>query len=110
MNWNNAMEFPISARMPPPPLTATEGQRPLRSQAQVTVLPAPLSVDEARAAAEIAREPREKTAIIRALLAELPASAAALNLATQIARQAAAASLGYDTARASVKADPDPQS
>jgi hypothetical protein len=56
-------------------------------------------VDEARVAAEVAREPRERTAIIRALLAEPPASAAALNLATQIAKQAEAANLGYSTAR-----------
>lgn len=96
------MEFPVSARVTPQPPTPVEVQKPVASTATKTVLPAPLSVDEARIAAETAREPREKTAIIRALLSEPPASAAALNLATQIAKQAAAASNGYGAARTSL--------
>jgi len=93
------MDFPIAPRVTPPSPSPPEVQRPPTSRAEKTVLAAPLSVDEARVAAEVAREPRERTAIIRALLAEPPASAAALNLATQIAKQAEAANLGYSTAR-----------
>jgi hypothetical protein len=75
-----------------------ETQKPVSSLAEITVLPAPLSVDEARVAARTAFEPREKSAIIRALLANPPATAEALSLATQIAAQAQAAE-GYNTAR-----------
>jgi hypothetical protein len=56
-------------------------------------------VEEARDAAKTAFEPRERTAIILALLANPPASAEALNLATQIAAQANKASENYSAAR-----------
>jgi hypothetical protein len=96
------MDFPLTGRMMPPPPTPVEVQKPVASMAVKTLLAAPLSVEEARSAAETALEPRERTAIIRALLAEPPASAAALNLATQIAKQAEAATLGYGAARGNV--------
>lgn len=93
------MEFPITGRVTPAQPTLLEVQKPATSSAEKTFLPAPLSVDEARIAVEVAHEPREKTAIIRALLSEPPASPAALSLATQIAKQASEASLGYAAAR-----------
>ena len=96
------MEFPVSGRVTVPPSSPIEVQKPVASLAETTVLPAPLSVDEARVAAETAMEPREKTAIIRALLANPPASAEALSLATQIAAQAQTAKTGYSTARNSL--------
>jgi hypothetical protein len=96
------MEFPISGRISLPPLSMVELQKPAASAAEPTVLPAPLSVDEARSAALTASEPRERTAIIRALLANPPASAEALSLATQIAAQAQAAMAGYSTARQTI--------
>jgi hypothetical protein len=94
------MEFPITTRPVTAALPPVEAQKPPASRAETTLLPAPLSVDEARAAAETAFEPREKTAIIQALLAQPPASSAALSLAMQIAKQAAEASYG--------QAAPDP--
>lgn len=100
------MEFPISGRASVPPPTAVELQKPVTSTAETTVLPAPLSVDEARSAALTALEPRERTAIIRALLANPPASAEALSLATQIAAQAQAAMSGYSAARETIDAPP----
>lgn len=99
------MEFPLIGRVTPVQPTMLDLQKPAASTAVRTLLPTPLSVDEARIAAEVAHEPREKTAIIRALLAQPPASPAALSLATQIAKQAAQASLGYATARDSMEQD-----
>jgi hypothetical protein len=93
------MDFPISGRTSVPTVCMAEQQKPATSAAETTILPAPLSVDEARSAALTALEPREKTAIIRALLANPPASAEALSLATQIAAQAKAAMAGYSSAR-----------
>ncbi|WP_415234464.1 hypothetical protein [Pseudorhodobacter sp.] len=102
------MEFPVSGRVSVPPATSTEMQKPPASTAEKTNLPAPLSVDEARLAAKTALEPRERTAIIRALLADPPASAAALSLATLIAAQAEQAMAGYSSARMTIgPADPD---
>ncbi|MGO4909350.1 hypothetical protein ACEN2J_13590 [Pseudorhodobacter sp. W20_MBD10_FR17] len=92
------MDFPTSTRTSVPQPTTIEIQKPIASLAETTVLPAPLSVDEARKAAVTALEPREKTAIIRALLANPPASAEALSLATQIAAQSQQALKGYSTA------------
>ena len=97
------MDFPFIGRVTPVQPTMSELHKPAASTAEKTLLPAPLSVNEARIAAEVAHEPREKTAIIRALLAQPPASPAALSLATQIAKQAAQASLGYATARDSME-------
>lgn len=96
------MDFPVSPRTAVPAPTTIEMQKPIESAAEKTVLPAPLSVDEARIAAKTAREPREKNAIIRALLSNPPASTAALNLATQIAAQAQQALAGYTSARPSI--------
>ncbi|WP_050522694.1 hypothetical protein [Pseudorhodobacter wandonensis] len=96
------MEFPTSTRLSVPQPTAIDLQKPVGSLAENSVLPAPLSVDEARKAAETAMEPREKTAIIRALLANPPASAEALSLATQIAAQSQTAQAGYSTARETI--------
>jgi hypothetical protein len=93
------MDLPINGRATPPQPSMIEVQKPPASHAVRTLIPAPLSVDEARIAAETAFEPREKTAIIRALLSEPPAAIAALNLATQIAKQADQATFGYATAR-----------
>lgn len=76
-----------------------ETQKPVTSTAEKTMLPMPLSVEEARDAAKTAFEPRERTAIILALLANPPASAEALNLATQIAAQANKAYENYTAAR-----------
>jgi hypothetical protein len=99
------MDFPVSTRSTlQPPTPAVELQKPIASQAESTVLPAPLSVDEARKAAQTALEPREKTAIIRALLSNPPASAEALSLATQIAAQSQMATTGYSAARATIGA------
>ncbi len=97
------MDFPISTRstLPPQP-PAAELQKPAASLAETTVLPAPLSVDEARKAALTALEPREKTAIIRALLSDPPASAEALSLAAQIAAQAQMATISYSSARETI--------
>lgn len=97
------MEFPVSARIPAPPPSMVDLQKPLASRAQTTVLPAPLSVDEARIAARTALEPHEKTAIIRALLANPHASAEALSLATQIAAQSQQAMAGYTSARPTIE-------
>lgn len=66
------------------------------------MLPVPLSVEEARDAAKTAFEPRERAAIILALLANPPASAEALNLATQIAAQANKAPENYTAAREAI--------
>jgi uncharacterized protein (DUF58 family) len=97
------MDFPISTRSSLPPQTpAVELQKPVASLAETPVLPAPLSVDEARKAARTALEPREKTAIIRALLADPPASAEALSLATQIAAQSQMATNSYTNARETI--------
>lgn len=93
------MEFPVSPRPTVSTPTAVEIHKPVASTAEKTVLPAPLSVDEARVAARTAFEPRERTAIIRALLANPPASTAALSLATQIAVQSQQAQTGYTAAR-----------
>lgn len=90
------MDFPISGRTSVPPAYLADQQKPSTAAAESTVLPTSLSVDEARNAARTALEPREKTAIIRALLANPPASAEALNLAAQIAATALA---GYSDAR-----------
>ncbi|MDN5788128.1 hypothetical protein [Pseudorhodobacter sp.] len=99
------MDFPISGRVTAPnPAPMVEVNKAVASIAERPILPAPLSVEEARIAAETAREPREKTAIIRALLADPPASTAALSLATQIAAQASAAAIGYASARDSIGA------
>ncbi|SEN01666.1 hypothetical protein SAMN05216227_100655 [Pseudorhodobacter antarcticus] len=89
------MDFPTTTRPVTAALPQAEVQKPPTSRAETTLLPAPLSVDEARAAAETAFEPREKTAIIQALLAQPPASTAALSLAMQIAKQAAAVTYGH---------------
>lgn len=96
------MEFPISGRVSVPTPSIADLQKPVASAAEPTVLPAPLSVDEARRAALTALEPRERTAIIRALLSNPPASAEALSLATQIAAKAQAAMSGYSTARETI--------
>jgi|GEM_PF-1471275 len=96
------MDFSVSPRVTVPTPTAVEVQKPIASTSEKTVLPAPLSVDEARIAARTAMEPREKSAIIRALLANPPASSAALNLATQIAAQAQQAMAGYTSARPTI--------
>lgn len=101
------MDFPVSPRAAVPTPTAVEIHKPPASTAEKTVLPAPLSVDEARIAARTASEPRERTAIIRALLANPPASAAALSLATQIAAQAQQAMAGYTSALANFDPPPD---
>lgn len=97
------MEFPVSTRSSLPiPTSFIALQKPIASLAETTVLPAPLSVDEARKAAQTALEPREKTAIIRALLSNPPASAEALSLATQIAAQSQMATTGYSVARETI--------
>jgi len=96
------MDFPVSPRVTVPTPTAIDIQKPITSTSEKTVLPAPLSVDEARIAARTAMEPREKNAIIRALLANPPASSAALNLATQIAAQSQQAMAGYTSARPTI--------
>ncbi len=104
------MDFPISPRVAVPTPTAVDIQKPIASTAEKTVLPAPLSVDEARIAARTAMEPREKNAIIRALLSNPPASSAALNLATQIAAQAQQAMAGYTLARPTIEIpEPSPK-
>lgn len=103
------MEFPVSTRVSLPQTSMVDVQKPLASSAEKTVLPAPLSVDEARIAARTALEPREKTAIIRALLANPPASAEALSLATQIAAQSQSAQAGYSLARPSIDSTPSPK-
>ncbi|WP_050528312.1 hypothetical protein [Pseudorhodobacter aquimaris] len=96
------MDFQIPGRTTTPAAPIVEVQKPVESKAEATLLPAPLSVEEARAAAETANEPRERSAIIRALLSNPPASPAELSLATQIAAKVNAASSGYASAIASL--------